>query len=225
MPTRKPGMTVNSFDETEICQTALSLIGGGEIDSILDPQTDLEATCARIYKPRIETLLSHEWNWAEKELELALDLDVVPLKDFTKAFRLPSNLLAGPGDVYGDGSQLNDGDWRVMGAHLYCNYTTVIVDYRGKPPVVIWPSYFVNLAAHDLATAFCVPVMDDRALRDDFQLTTYGPAEMEGRGGLFQTAKRMDAKSKPTKSMFANGDPFTRARFSGYPARDPRKGW
>lgn len=218
-------MTVNSFDETDICQTALSLIGGGEIDSIADPESDLEATCARIYKPKIETLLSHEWNWAQAELELAADLDVVPLKNFSRAFRLPGNMLAGPAAVYADGRQINDGDWEIKGAHLYCNYTTVIVDYRKKPPVIIWPSYFVDLATHVLAAAFAIPVREDKSLRDDMHRLAYGPPEMEMRGGMFAVAKKLDAKAKPTKSLFANGDPFTAARFGGFPNRDPRWGW
>lgn len=218
-------MTVNSFDETEICQIALSLIGGGEIDSITDPSTDLEATCARIYKPKIETLLSHEWNWAEAELELTKDIDVTPLKNFTSAFRLPGNMLAGPAAIYADGSQLNSGDWQVKGAYLYCNYTTVIVDYRKKPPVVIWPSYFVDLATHVLAAAFAIPVREDKSLRDEMHRLAYGSPEFEMRGGMFAVAKKLDAKAKPTKSIFANGDPFTRARFGGFPNRDPRRGW
>ena len=218
-------MTVTTYSETEICQIGLSLIGGGDIDSITNPVTDLEATCARIYKPRIETLLSHEWNWSETELELAKDADVTPLKNFTSAFRLPPNMLAGPAAIYADGSELNDGDWTVKGAYLYCNYKTVIVDYRKKPPVAIWPSYFVNLAAHDLAAAFAIPVREDKSLREEMHRIAYGSPEFEGRGGLFATAKKLDAKAKPTRSMFANGDPLTRARFGGFPARDPRKGW
>ncbi|MFO0390188.1 MAG: hypothetical protein ACK502_10810 [Alphaproteobacteria bacterium] len=211
-------MTVNTYTETDVAQIALSLIGGGDIDSITDPDTDLEATCARIYKPTIETLLSHEWNWAEAELELAKDLDVTPLKEFTSAFRLPANMLAGPAAVFGDGKEIGDGAWCVKGAHLYCSYTTVMVDYRKKPPVTIWPSYFVNLAAHALAAAYAIPVREGagRAIRDEMHRIAYGPPEMENRGGLFAVAKKLDAKSKPNRSIFANGDPFTRARFGGW---------
>jgi hypothetical protein len=110
------------------------------------------------------------------------------------------------------------------GATRVYGNTTVIVDYRKKPPVVIWPSYFVDLATHVLAAAFAIPVREDKSLRDEMHRIAYGPPEMEMRGGMFAVAKKLDAKAKPTKSMFANGDPFTAARFGGFPTRDPRRG-
>lgn len=208
-------MTINDTTETGICQFALTLIGGGDIDSISDPQTGLEAICGTLYKPTIETLLARKWNWVDAEMELPKDPSVTPLKDFRHAHRLPGNMLAGPFAVRGNGLRLGAGEWRVMGDYLYSNYETVRVDYNRKPPVIIWPSYFVNLAGHAMAVALAVPVGVPDSVHDKFSRITYGPPEMMGQGGLYGIARNLDAQSKPTRSMFANGDPFTRARFGG----------
>lgn len=205
-------MTVTAYDENKICSIALSRIGGGTIDSILEPQTDLEATCANLYFLRMESLLSYEWNWANAEAVLAKDLDVTPLKDYGNAFRLPGDLLSGPYAVEGDGSRINTGNWRIFGAHLYADYRTVIINYRRKPVVQIWPSYFVNLAVTALSSDFSVPVRESVTMKDALYAEAFGTPQENGMGGLFKTARRLDAQSKPTRSIFRNGDQLTATR-------------
>lgn len=208
-------MSITIYDENKICSIALTRLGGGTIESVLDPVTDLEVTCANVYSIVAESLLSHEWSWVNTEFELNRLPDVTPLKDFKYAFQLPSNMLCGPRAVYGNGSQLNDGQWAVKGQQLYCDYTTVVVDYAGKPPVSMWPAYFVNLVAKAVEADLAVPIRENATLKATLLEEAYGPPMMEGRGGLFGIAKRLDAKNKPTKSLFRNGDPFTSARFGG----------
>jgi len=209
-------MTVSSFDENKIANIALSRIAGGSIDSITDPVSDLEATCANIYTILVETLLAHEWNWAFAEAELAKNPDLTPLKDYTTAFRLPADMLSGPAAVYGDGATRNDGAWRIASDHLYCNYTTVIIDYRRKPPVSEWPSYFVNLVIKAMEADLAMPVRENATLKAALTQEAFGSPAENGRGGLFGVAKRLDAQSKPIKSIFANGNPLTSARFGGF---------
>lgn len=206
-------MTITTYDDNKICQIALSGIAGGSIDSILEPETDLEATCANIYFILVETLLSEEWNWTSGEAELVKDLDVTPLRQFTNAFTLPGNLLSGPSAVFGNGSRLNDGDWCIKDNHLYCNYDTVIIEFRKKTPVNTWPPYFVNLVIKALQADLAMPVRENATLKATLLEEAYGPPIMQGRGGLFGKAKTMDAKSKPMRSLFANGDPLSRTRY------------
>lgn len=217
-------MPVIVYDENKICNIALTRLGGLPIESVLDPTTDMEETCANIYHIRAEELLAHEWNWTNAELELARLPDVTPVKTFRYAFQLPSNMLSGPRAVYGDGSELNSGQWKVVGDKLYCDFQTVAVDYGNKPPPSIWPAYFVNLVTKAVEADLAIPVREDRQLKADLLEEAFGPPIMEGRGGLFKIAKNLDAKNKPTQTLFSNGDPFTAARFGGFPSRDPRKG-
>lgn len=208
-------MPISVYDENKICNIALSRLGGGTVESVLDPVTDLEVTCANIYFLVAESLLAHGWNWAKGEIELALLPDVTPLRGFGKAFQLPTNMLAGPVAVYGGGRRLNDGQWKVVGDRLYCDYDTVVVDYGKKPPVAIWPAYFVNLVTKAVEADLAVPIRENATLKATLLAEAYGTPEFEGRGGLFKIARNLDAQSKPTRSIFANGDPFTAARFGG----------
>lgn len=208
-------MTVSSFDENKICNIALSRIGGGSIDSILAPLTDLEATCANLYTILVQSLLAHEWNFSDAEAELAKNPDATALKDYTSAFRLPGDLLSGPYAVYGDGSTRNDGAWRIVSDHLYCNYTTVIINYRRKPPVSEWPAPFTNLVIKALEADLAMPVRENASLKAALLQEAFGTPAENGRGGLFGIAKRLDAQSKPIRSMFRNGNPITSARFGG----------
>lgn len=206
-------MTATTYDEVKICNIALAGIGGGSIESISSPSTDLEADCANAFALVVESLLSHEWNWAQAEVALARDLDVTPIKDYDYAFRLPSAMLAGPSGVWGNGSPLNDGQWCVKGAHLYCSYTTVKIDFSKKPPVSIWPPYFVNLVVAALRAQLAIPVRESVSMSEKFEVQAFGTPEEGGRGGLFRMARNLDAKSKPVKSLFRNGDPFSATRY------------
>lgn len=211
-------MTFSTFDENRLCNIALSGIGGGSINSIIDPVVDLEATCANVYSSLIPFLLSFNWNWTNTEAELAKNLDITPLREFESAFRLPADLSSGPVAVYIDGVQrAQEGYWKIKGTHLYCNGDVVIIDYVGGADVSTWPPFFRRLAIKALQADLAIPVRDNEQLEDQLRREAYGPPEMEGRGGLMGVALRIDAQSKGTKTMFKNGDPFTSARFGGFP--------
>lgn len=208
-------MTVNSYNENKICQIALSRIGGGFIDSVIDPVTDLESTCANIYTIVVESLLSHEWSFTNGEAELAKNPDFTPINGYKNAFRLPANMLSGPSGVYGNGSNRNDGHWVVADDHIHCDYDTVIIDFRKKPKVSEWPPYFVNLVIKALEADLAMPVRENASLKQALHVEAFGTPQEELRGGLFGVAKKLDAKSKTIKSFFANGNPITSARFGG----------
>lgn len=207
-------MTVTSLDEIEVCNIALARIGASPINSIEDPQDDREATCANLFFVTLDSILSeHDWNFARHEKALTLDSDEKPLRTFERAFRLPGDLIAGPFSVYGDDREINIGDFRVFGAHLYASYKTVIVEYRRRPPVTIWPPFFVNLVSNALSAQFSMPERDSTSMASYYDEIAFGPKSMDRRGGLFGTATKLDGQSKPTKSLFKNGDPLTGTRY------------
>ncbi|HCS22610.1 MAG TPA: hypothetical protein PLW48_03815 [Alphaproteobacteria bacterium] len=207
-------MTVTNLDENKICNITMSRIGGAQINSITDPQDDREVTCANLFFSLLDTLLAeHDWNWAMWEKTLTRDLDVDALRGFERAFRLPGDLIAGPFDVEGDGQQANKGDYVILGAHVHASYKSVKVLYRRRPPVNIWPPFFVSLFVAAFAGQLCIPERDSVSMADKFTEEAFGPPSLLRRGGLMGMAMKIDAQSKPTKTLFKNGDPFTATRY------------
>lgn len=207
-------MTVNSYSDVKICNAALRMIGSGGINSISEPTTDKEAICADIYPLARDTLLSsHEWNFNLVERTLAVDADKTPVQNYDYAHRLPSALLAGPYSVWGDGSSSPVFDYVNAEDYIHSDYAVVKIMCRIVPPVSIWPTWFIDLFMHDLAMRFAKPVADNTELVQEYRIKAYGPAALDGQGGMFGKAKLLDAKSEPVKTLFRNGDPLTSTRY------------
>lgn len=208
-------MTLNTIDEDQICNIASTLISGKKINSISDPKNDQEATFAALYPMSRDTLLAkHPWAFANPDRTLAIDADAPVIAPWKNAFKLPSDLIAGPFAVYGDGStyQADAFSFENRNDYIYSNFSTLRVSYRARPDVSIWPPYFVYLVATDLASLAAKPIKSDTALAEEMRIRAYGAAQLDGNGGLFQAAKNIDAQSKPMSSLFKNGDPLTGAR-------------
>lgn len=207
-------MTVSSYTEVSVCNIALALIGETAINTITDPETDVEATCATLYPITRDDLLSkHEWNFANPIRELAVDADAPAVDGWQYAHRLPANMLAGPFAVWGDGSTRPVADYAVINNHVYSNYAVIKVRFREQVLVSEWPHYFVNLVAHALGAALAKPVAENSARAEELRIIAFGSADKEGMGGLFANARRLDAQSRPIKSMFAMGDPLSATRY------------
>lgn len=207
-------MTANAYDDIKICSAALNLIGEKPINSIDDPKTDNEATCARIYPLVVSELLSsHEWNFANPVRQLAINADQTPQFGYEYAHRLPSDLIAGPFAVYGDGNfRYTISDYENADDHIHSNYERIDVRYRKKTAVSTWPEYFVSLVVLALASRLAKPVADNTSLTQELRIQAFGPAEANGQGGFLKVAKGIDAKSQPIRSFFRNGDPLTATR-------------
>lgn len=208
-------MTVTERDEVYVCSLATNMVGGEPIDSIENPDTDVEATCARLYPMVRDTLLSkYEWSFAEDVQALTVDADQAARFGKKYAYKLLASMKSGPDAVYADG-RLDDPvqDFVLSGGYIHCDYDIVHVRFRYSPPVSKWPPYFVMLVATDLASLLAKPVADNTALAEEMRVRAYGPLEDRGEGGLYRDAKKTDAKSKPPKSLFRNGDPLTSTRY------------
>lgn len=204
-------MTVNGYDDLAINNMALNLLGQSPINSIEEPTSDNEATCARIYPITVLSLLSrHPWNFANPVRQLAVNGDITPVGNYLYAYKLPSDMLSGPEAVFADGNLKRPvHDYEVADDHVHCNYTRIDVRYAKKTSPATWPAYFVELVVMALASRLAKPIADNTALTTEYRIAAFGPAEMDGEGGLFKTAKGLDAKSQPMKSLFRNGDPLT----------------
>lgn len=207
-------MSLNQYSDLDICQMALDEIAGPTINDIDNPTNDVEATCARLYPLVRGTLLSrHDWNFANPVRQLAVNADETPLGGYTRAFKLPSDLIAGPFAVYADGNLSRPvSDYMNANDHIHADHDIVHVKYRAVPPVTSWPVYFVDLVVMALAARLAKPVADNTALGAEKTQIAFGPPSLDGNGGMFADAKRIDGISEPTKSIFRNGNPLSRTR-------------
>ena len=202
-------------ERTEItcCNAAGDRVGVDPIET-LDDSTPVSATFSRQYPiVRDEILSAYDWDCTKAEKYLNISGSVNPQGRWKNAFPLPEEMIDGPIAVYGDGSNHPTFDHEVMGGHLYANYETVKVRYKIIPPVKIWPSYLYSLIVLALAHRVCVPLTENEAREDSLRIELYGHANLDGNGGFFARAKAIEARHKPTKSIFSNGDPLTRTRF------------
>jgi hypothetical protein len=207
-------MTVTTYDDKEVCNTSLNMIGVEPIVSISNPTTDNEATCAKQFKLLSTSLLSRKtWNWVKSEAELAADADRVPIKKFIRAFRLPPDLSAGPFAVYADNSRTPASDYEIFGDHIHCDFGKVVIDYRGGADSRRWPGYFLDLYITALASRLAIALREDQDMADRFHRIAFGAPEEKGLGGMMATAMTIDAQSKPIQSLYRNGDFLTGTRY------------
>jgi len=207
-------MTVTSYTDIKIVNAALVKAGSSAVNSISDPTTDKEAKCAELYTPAIADLLSaHEWSFNYVERTLAVNADKTPVQGYDYAYRLPSALLAGPYAVYGDGSSYPVFDYINSEDYIHCDYQSLKIMCRIIPPVANMPLYFISLAVSDLAMQFAESVLKKTERAAELRIETYGAAQLGGNGGRFASAKLADSKTKPARSLFANGDPLSNTRY------------
>jgi hypothetical protein len=204
-------MTLNIHDDLSLCNAALNIIGVKPIDSISDPVTDKEATCARLYPIVIGGLLSRfGWNHVNKVVQLAQSPDEPKIGNYTYAHKLPSAMIAGPFAVYADGNLAQPfQEYEISNDHVHSDYARVDVLHRRGGIVSTWPLYFVELAVYALAAAFAKPVADSSSMSTEMRIRAFGDAGENMEGGLFKAAKSIEAQSRPTKTFFRNGDPLT----------------
>ena len=207
-------MTVNSYTDEDVCNIATSMLKVAKIFSISNPTTDAEADFARTFPIAVDTLLSkHDWKFCEAERALAVDADETPLRSYDYAYRLPSNMVAGPFAVWGDGSDLPVSNYINAGDYIHCDYTSVTVSCRIKPDISIWPYYFIDLVAHDLCVRLGDALTSKDGLSDKYRIKTYGSSQTGGKGGFFADAKLIDSRTRTVQTLFNNGDPLTNTRY------------
>lgn len=207
-------MTVNTLQDIDICNRSQIILGAPPINSIETPTTDPEAIYATLYPMSLDSVLArYDWKCANPERQLAVNADKTPVVGMARAHKLPSDLIAGPHAVYGDNSVHPVHDWVNAEDHIHSNYEIVRITYRARPAVSIMPAYLLDVIVHDLAMRAAKPITDNTALGEEMRIRAYGPADMNGNGGLFAVARSIEAKSRPIQSLFRNGDPLSSTRW------------
>jgi hypothetical protein len=209
-------MTVNSYNADEdLCSATCDLLRIPAVSSISDPTTDTEARFARQLPLLRGMLLSrHDWNFANPVVQLTNNPDVTPNAGHDHAFKLPSDLIAGPFAVY-DSATSDEPVLNYINAndHIHASFDVCLVQYRRNPPLSTWPLYFTDLVVVALASRMAKAETDNDALVREYRIQAFGRADENSNGGLLGAAKNIDARSEPIKTIYQNGDPLTATRY------------
>lgn len=208
-------MTVTGKTKEDVCNDALGIFGGGFVTSIENPTSPVESHCARMYPLVVNSIFGmYQWSCANPERQLAVNADETPISNYNYAYRMPSAALSGPFAVY-DNEECRYAfhDYKLSNDHIHTDAPSVWIKYRGISDISIWPSYLYELIVIALAARLAKPVADDSNLAKDLKEEAFGPPALDGQGGKYATAKRLDAISKPPMTIYANGDPLTGTRY------------
>ncbi len=210
-------MTVTNLTSLDIGKDALELIAGPSISSLTDPTTTTEQTVARLYDLTVRSLMAkHPWAFVNVIRQCSIDADKAAEAGFDTSFRLPSSMQAGPFAVYANQDFKNPiSDYAHMGDYIFADVARIDALVRINSTPDIWPQYFRILATTELAMRLAKAIADNTELMTELRIQAYGNSD-EMNGGLFREAKKIDAQTKPMKSIFQNGDPLTGARLGGF---------
>ncbi|MBE2191869.1 MAG: hypothetical protein IAE63_06790 [Alphaproteobacteria bacterium] len=199
--------------DVDICNYSAVLMGVEQIAS-LDEESHIAAAFAVVYpKKRDAALAKFNWRVGIKKRLLAR-IDDAPLNEWAYIHALPSDAVNAPLAVFGDGSQFPSASgWEIYDGKIYSNFETIIVDYEASIDESMFPPLLVEFLAHDVAASLCIPLTESADRAQELRIAAYGPANLDGNGGLFAQAKRAVAQSQGTKSLFQNGDPLTSQRY------------
>jgi hypothetical protein len=114
---------------TEICNSALNLLGASNIASLTDDSKNARI-CNQRYEPiRNRIFRSHPWNCLIKRIELAQDTDA-PVIEYEYAYTLPSDCLRVLKIHNGSTDSINsDLDYKIEGRKILTNQATLYLVY------------------------------------------------------------------------------------------------
>lgn len=146
----------------DIISNAFLLIGTPPINSLTD-NTDRALVAANLYDSAYEHMLSlNRWRCAVRIEELAR-LPETPEHSWQYVHQLPTDMIqivrVMPYTL----------DYEVYGNKLLSNTKELTLDYIHKPEEYLLPSYFVKAFEFYLAAQFCIPITENRTLKDSLQ--------------------------------------------------------
>lgn len=143
----------------DIISNAFLLLGTPTINSLNDGSSRANVA-ANLYDTTVDSLLtSNRWNFAYARLALS-QLVAAPAHTYTYAYQLPSDYLM-PVRVY-----TLTHDYEIIGDKLYTNLDAVTLDYIARPDESKFPQYFVKALEYRLAVEFCIPITENRAMKE-----------------------------------------------------------
>ena len=202
----------------DICSQALTLLGEGTILSF-DEDSDAAEICAQLYEDEVLSLLgAYPWRFARVRETLAKDGAFTPTNEWTYGYTLPvlnttrvdhavevfNSAQAGARPVTA---------YEIQGTHILTDEETVIISYVKRVDEVLWPGWFVRLAAAAVAAKIALPITDKRSYAEHWERVAFGGPSDGGMGGLMAMAIKADSRGGPSHSLFDAGDPISATRF------------
>lgn len=112
--------------DTDSINAALAALGADPIEDI-DEDVENARRVKRIYEMKLRsTLRKHFWNFAMKEAQLAKLVDVPLMDNYSAIFQLPSDFVRMKTTDLDDS---NGEDYKIKGRKIYCNATTLKIEY------------------------------------------------------------------------------------------------
>ena len=202
----------------DICSQALTLLGEGVIHSF-DENSDAAEICNQLYEDEILSLLSaYPWRFARVRETLAKDGAFTPKNEWSYGYSLPvlNTTRADHAIEVFNSNQAGATpitDYEIQDTHILTNEETVIISYVKRVDEVLWPGWFVKLAAAAVAARIALPITDKRSYSEHWERVAFGGASDGGMGGLMAMAIKADSRGGPSRSLFDAGDPITAVRF------------
>lgn len=145
---------MSSITKIDICTSALLLVGADEITSFEDSTREAKL-CASIYQTTFDALLqTHPWRFSIGQV-LLNRLDATPLFGYSYAFQLPSNYLR----LIGKNNTALKHD--IFEDKLYCDASSVSLNYQFTPSETRLPAYFVRALEFELAQILSIALVED----------------------------------------------------------------
>ena len=140
----------------DIVSQALLLIGESPISSFSEGVSGTVA--ANLYDTTRDSFLTAtRWRFAVGKSNLSRLTDT-PLNEYQYAFQLPSDLLM-PIGTYPNSR------YEIYEDKLYSNNATVELDYIFRPTEEVFPAYFVEALAAQLAEKFAIAITNNQTMR------------------------------------------------------------
>lgn len=203
-------MTNNAIS---LCSQACLLLGEDPIESF-EEDGDKGTTCGTLYETLISGWLSnYPWSFCKGKEKLSRLADA-PLTKWKYAFQLPTARLTADYGVYSTDAigATAIQDFAIEGDQLLSNYSDMWIDKLSRPDESLWPPYFCLFAIHGLASAFALPLTQDKSLKDDYSLLAFGSPSDNGIGGLYGKAMLTDSQAQPSQIIVQS--PLVAARLS-----------
>jgi len=178
----------------EICSNALVMVGHGSIASFTEGGAGAN-TASALYETTYESLLSqYRWHFASAKATLSR-LTAAPLNEFTYAYQLPANYISSTG-IH------PRVDYEIYEDKLYCNETTIDLDYVFKPDESKLPGYFQRALEFNLAAVFAIPVTDNSTKAEEYRKMFEDQ---------LKRARYVDSQSRPVDAIVDS--PFISVRY------------
>jgi len=181
--------------EVEICNLAISWVGGNLITSLGDDSKEAKVCTANYALLRDAMVESRDWTFAIQRLDLPLS-GTSPVNGYANAFQIPSTTLR----ILDVNSGLED--WRVEGDSIVTNDGTLKM--RAVMQVTdpnLFSSLFIQAFASLLASNIAIPITQSLKLQQQYYQLYLAKLEeavtndgMQGKSRIIQSSWLQDAR-------------------------------